>query len=114
MWWRVSSGQVPIRMVSGAPPDFDGVVGHQPVAADDQVERAFALADAALAGDQHAEAEDVHQHGVDDGALGEPVLENRARAWRWRSASAATSCSSGSRARSRLGEQLRRRREARR
>ena len=48
----------------GAAPDFDRVVGDQPVAADDQVERALALADAALADDQHAEAEDVHQHGV--------------------------------------------------
>ena len=66
-----------MRIVSCAPADFDRVVGDQAVAADDQVERALALADAALAGDQHAEAEDVHQHGVDHRALGERVLENR-------------------------------------
>ena len=62
----------------GAPADFDGVVGDQAMAADDQIERALALADAALAGDQDAEPEDVHQHGVDDRALGERVFEDRA------------------------------------
>ena len=41
-----------------------------------EVERAFALADAALPDDQHAEAEDVQQHGVQDRALGERVLED--------------------------------------
>ena len=41
-------------------PDLDGVVGDQAMAADDQIERALALADAALPDDQHAEAEDVH------------------------------------------------------
>ena len=33
----------------GPAPDFDGVVGDETVAADDQIERALALADAALA-----------------------------------------------------------------
>ena len=60
------------------PPDLDDVVGDQPMAADDQVERALALADAALAGDQHAEAEHVEQHAVHDAALRERVLEDRA------------------------------------
>ena len=46
----------------GAPAYLDRVVGDQPVAADDQVERALALADAALSGDEHAEPEDVDQH----------------------------------------------------
>ena len=48
----------------GAPPDVDRVVGDQSMAADDQVEGTFALADAAVADDQHAEAENIHQHGV--------------------------------------------------
>ena len=61
----------------GAAPDFDRVVGDQPVAADDQVERALALADAALADQQHAEPEHVEQHAVHDRPLGERVLENR-------------------------------------
>ena len=60
-----------------AAPDLDGVVGDQTMAADDQVERALALADAALADDQDAEAEDVHQHGVHHRPLGQGVLENR-------------------------------------
>ena len=51
-----------------AAPDLDGVVGDQPVAAADEVERALALADAALADDQDAQAEDVHQHAVRDAA----------------------------------------------
>ena len=41
----------------------------------DQVERALALADAALAHEQHAQAEHVEQHAVDDLANREPVLE---------------------------------------
>ena len=52
-------------------------LGHEPVAAADQVEGAFALADAALAGDEHAEAENVHQHGVQHLAFGEAVFEQR-------------------------------------
>src|SRR5471030_235127 len=58
-------------------PDFDRVVRHQPVAADDQIERALALADAALAGNQHAEPQDVHQYRVNHRPFGERVLENR-------------------------------------
>ena len=46
----------------GSAADVDRVVGDQPMPADDQVEGALALADAALADDQHAEAENVHQH----------------------------------------------------
>ena len=61
----------------GAPPHLDGVVGHQAMAAPHQVERALALADAALADEEHAEAEDVEQHAVDDLADGEAVLEQR-------------------------------------
>ena len=73
---------MPIRIVSARrrilpPAHFHRVVGHEPVAAVNEVERALALADAALAGDEHAEPEDVHQHGVDHRALGERVLEQR-------------------------------------
>ena len=49
----------------GAAAQLHRVVGDEPVAADDEVERALALADAALADDEHAQAEDVHQHAVD-------------------------------------------------
>ena len=66
-----------MRMVSCSPAHFDGVVGHQPMAAHDQVQRAFALADAALADDQHAQPEHVHQHGMDHRAFGERVFQNR-------------------------------------
>ncbi len=71
----VSSGQVPIEVRLSPPPHFHRVVGDQPVAADDQVERALALADSAVADDQHAEAEDVHQHAVHHLADGEDVLQ---------------------------------------
>ena len=60
----------------GPPADFDRVVRHEPVSANDQVERAFALADAALADDQDAEPEDVHQHRVHHRALGQRVFED--------------------------------------
>ena len=61
-----------------APPHLHRVVGDQPMAAHDQIERALALADAAVADDQHAQAEDVHQHAVDDLAHGERIVEERA------------------------------------
>ena len=57
--------------------DLDGVVGDEPMAAHDQVERALALADAALPDHQHAEAENVEQHAVDHFADGEAILEQR-------------------------------------
>ena len=56
---------------------FHRVVGDEAVAAMNQIERALALADAALSGDEDAEAEDVHQHRVDHRPLGERVLEQR-------------------------------------
>src|SRR5581483_4676532 len=59
------------------PANLHGVVGDQAMTADDQIERALALADTALADDQYAEAQDVHQHRVDDRALGQRVLEQR-------------------------------------
>ena len=66
--------------------DLDRIVGHEPVAADDQVERALALPDAAFAGDEHAETEHVHQHGVHHRAIGQRIFENRRqlRDRRWR------------------------------
>ena len=67
MWCRVSSGQLPSTNDSRPAAQLHGVVGHEPVAPDDQVERAFALADPALPDDEDAEPEDVHEHAVDDG-----------------------------------------------
>jgi hypothetical protein len=71
----------------GPRPQLHGVVRDQPVSADDQIQRALALADAALADDQHAEPEDVHQHAMDDGTwgqvdverVGQPVHQQRRR-----------------------------------
>ena len=60
-----------------APPHLHRVVRDQAMAADDQVERALALADAALAGDEDAQTEHVHQHGVHDACARPAVLEHR-------------------------------------
>src|SRR5688572_21179343 len=60
------------------PPHLDGIVGDETMAAHDEIERAFALADAAVTGDQYAQAEDVHQHAVDDFAHGKGVFEQHA------------------------------------
>jgi hypothetical protein len=49
----------------------DRVVGHQAVAARDQLQPQLALAQAGFAGDQHAQAQDVHEHAVHGGAVGE-------------------------------------------
>ena len=95
MWWRVSSGQVPMTNDCGPAAQLDRVVGHQAMAADDEVERALALADAALADDEHAEAEDVHQDAVDrcrappGTCRGAPTAGTSRRAWRPASAAAA-------------------------
>jgi hypothetical protein len=61
----------------GALPDFHRVVGHQPMAANDEVQRAFALADAALSHYEHAEPENVEQHAVNQLAHHEAVFEDR-------------------------------------
>ena len=53
----------------------DDVVGDEPVAAHDEVERNLALADAGLAEEQDADAEHVEQHAVHRGLRGEDVLE---------------------------------------
>ena len=50
--------------------EIDRVVGDQAVAARDQLQPELALAQARLAGEQHAQAEDVHEHAVARGALG--------------------------------------------
>ncbi len=49
----------------GPPADLDRIVRDEPMAADDEVERALALADAALPHHQDAEAEDVEEHAMD-------------------------------------------------
>ena len=60
----------------GAAAHLDRVVGDQAVAAGHQVERALALADAALPDQQHAQAEHVHEHAVHHLARGQVVLED--------------------------------------
>ena len=65
MWCLMISEPEP-KMLSGRLlADLDDVVGDQAVAAHDQVERRLALADAALAEQQDADAEHVDQHAVD-------------------------------------------------
>ena len=71
---QLRAGADDVRLA--AAPDLHRVVSHQPVAAHDEVERALALADAALADDQHAQPEDVHQHAVNHLAHGERVVEH--------------------------------------
>src|SRR4051812_22769966 len=50
----------------GPPPDLNSVISHETLAADDQIERALALADAALADHQYAQTENIHQHCMQD------------------------------------------------
>ena len=59
-----------------APPYLHGVVGDETMAADDQIQRAFAFSDAALADDEDAEAENVEQHAMQQLASDEAVLED--------------------------------------
>ena len=49
------------------------VVGHQAVAARDELQAQFALAQARFAGQQHAQAQDVHEHAVARGAVGKQL-----------------------------------------
>ena len=44
---------------------LDSVIRHQAVSALNQFQGSFALADAALAGDEHTLTEDIHQYAVD-------------------------------------------------
>ena len=92
-------------------PQLHGVVGDEPVAADDEIERALALADAALPDDQHAEAEDVHQHAVDDAAGRQVGVEDAPTAATSLPASPARVRSSGTCGAVGFDRQLRRRRE---
>ena len=55
--------------------EVDRVVGDEAVAARDQLEPELALAEARLAGEQHAEAEDVHEDAVARRPLGEVLAE---------------------------------------
>ena len=57
--------------------DDDQVVGDQAVAAIDQVERALALADAAVAEEQHADAVDVEQARVHASSRGAMVSSRK-------------------------------------
>ena len=69
MWWPRIPAPRPTTWLPWRRMRID-VVGDEPVAAHDQVERGLALADAALAEQQHADAEHVDQHAVElvDGA----------------------------------------------
>ena len=69
---RVARAVDGARLAAG---DVHDVVGHQPVPAHHQVQGDFALADAALAQQQDAHAEHVHQHAVQAAGLGERLLE---------------------------------------
>ena len=55
--------------------DLDHVVRHQPLAPADELQRELALANAGIAGDQHTDAEHVHQHAVAFRGIGEPLGE---------------------------------------
>ena len=63
--------------VVAAAGDLDHVVGHQAVAALDQVEHALALADARAADEEQADAVDVGQRAVQRGARRERLLDDR-------------------------------------
>jgi hypothetical protein len=54
----------PSRTCRGDAGELDDVVGDQAVAARDEFQGEFALADAGIAGDEHAHAQHVHQHAV--------------------------------------------------
>ena len=58
-------------------PDLDGIIGDESMAADDEIQRALALADAAFADDEYAQAKHVHQDAVDDAARREIGVEDR-------------------------------------
>ena len=51
--------------------EFAGVVCDQPVAAAQKLKRKLALSDPALACQEHPEPHDLHEHAVQDLALGE-------------------------------------------
>mmetsp|Transcript_5514 Transcript_5514/g.13264 ORF Transcript_5514/g.13264 Transcript_5514/m.13264 type:complete len:375 (-) Transcript_5514:3130-4254(-) len=53
--------------------EVDRIVSHEAMAAGDQLQAQFALAQARFAGQQHAQAQDVHEHAVAGGAVGEQL-----------------------------------------
>ncbi len=60
--------------------DLHRVISHEPVTAHDEVERALALADAALSGHEHAQPQDVEQHTVPHFPWRKSILEQRGQA----------------------------------
>ena len=78
MWCRVGSGHAPSTTESPRRPDLHRIVRDKPMTTHDEIERAFTLADAAVADDQHAEAQDVHEHAVNDLANRQRIVEQRA------------------------------------
>jgi hypothetical protein len=69
------SGQRPFERGLRDAVEVDRVVGDEAVAARDQLEAELALAEARLAGEQDAEAEDVHEDAVARRPLGEVLAE---------------------------------------
>ena len=65
MWWRSKSAGCAEDHAGRALVALHDVVGDEAVAAHDQLERALALADAALAEQEQADAEDVDEHAVE-------------------------------------------------
>jgi hypothetical protein len=61
-----------------SPPHFHCVVGDEPVSPDHEVEGALALPDAAVTRDEHAKAEDIHQHAMNHLSYGKQTLEHAA------------------------------------
>ncbi len=71
----MSSEAHPTSRLPGGAAHLDQIVRHQPVPAHDEIERRLRLADAALAQQEDADAEHVHQHGVDAGGRRQLQLE---------------------------------------
>ena len=80
MWWRSRSRRLAEHHAGRAVVALDHVVGDQAVAAHHELERALALADAALAEQEHADLEHVDEHAVDARARREPFVEQRVEA----------------------------------
>ena len=76
MWYRIISAARPTSEPFGILADLDDVVGDEPVAALDEVERALALADPRVADEEDAHAVDVHEDAVHGRRGRELVLEN--------------------------------------
>ena len=59
--------------------EVHGIIGHQAVAPGDQLQAQLALAQAGFTGDQHAHAQDVHEHAMHGSAVGEMLGQEGAQ-----------------------------------